>query len=98
MIILETERLILREFTLDDLPATGEIICDEQTMRAFNGAWSEEENANAIKEQIQFYRENGFGRWAAVLKETGKVIGICGLQMCDTDRDSVLEIGDYEFR
>ena len=26
-------------------------------------------------------------------KKTGKVIGICGLQWCDTDKDRVLEIG-----
>ena len=93
MIILETERLILREMTLDDLPATREIVCDKQTMYAWNGAWSEEENREAIQKQILGYREDGFGRWAVVFKKTGKVIGICGLQWCDTDTDKVLEIG-----
>jgi len=93
MIILETERLILRKLTLDDLPATRDIVCDEQTMCAWNGAWSEEENREAIEKQIRGYREDGFGRWAVVLKETGIVIGICGLQYCNTDQDSVLEVG-----
>jgi RimJ/RimL family protein N-acetyltransferase len=93
MIILETERLILREMTLDDLPATQKIVCDEQTMYAWNGAWSEEENLAGLQKQIRGYREDGFGRWAVVLKETGKVIGMCGLQWCDTDQDRVLEIG-----
>ena len=93
MIILETERLILREMTIEDLPATREIVCDEQTMYAWNGALSEEENLTQLQKQMRGYREDGFGRWAVVLKETGKVIGICGLQWCETDQDRVLEIG-----
>ena len=93
MNILETERLILREMTPDDLPATRGIVCDEQTMYAWNGAWSEEENLAGLEKQLRGYREDGFGRWAAVLKETGKVIGICGLQWCETDQNKVHEIG-----
>jgi len=95
MIILETERLILREMTLNDLPATREIVCDEQTMYAWNEALSEDANLTELKKQTRGYREDGFGRWAVVLKETGKVIGICGLQWCDTDQDKVLEIGYF---
>jgi len=91
--IIETDRLILREFTLDDLSATREIVCDEQTMYALNGAWSAQENREGIQKQVQGYREDGFGRWAVVLKDADKVIGICGLQWCDTDKDKVLEIG-----
>ena len=93
MTILETERLVLREMTLDDLPAMQGIVCDEQTMYAWNGAWSEEECLEGLEKQIRGYREDGFGRWAVVLKEAGIVVGICGLQWCETDQDSVLEIG-----
>ena len=93
MIILETERLVLREFTLDDLSETAEIVCDDQTMYAWNGAWSDAENLEAIQKQIRGYQEEGFGRWAVVLKESNKVIGICGLQWCDTGQDRVLEVG-----
>ena len=35
---IETERLALRELTLDDLSATQEIVCDEQAMYAWNVA------------------------------------------------------------
>jgi len=93
MIITETERLILRKLTIDDLPAMNEIVCDEQTMHAWNGAWSEEESLDALQKQLQGYSKHGFGRWAVVLKEKDKVIGVCGLQWCDTDGDKVLEIG-----
>ena len=91
--IMETQRLILREMVMDDLPATWGIVGDDLTMTAWNGAWSEEETIAGIEKQIQSYRKNGFGRWAVVLKDTGRVIGICGLQYCDTDKDSVLEVG-----
>jgi len=91
--IIETERLILREMVMTDLPALWEIVGDDITMAAWNGAWSEEENLAGLEKQINSYRENGFGRWAVVPKDTGRVIGICGLQYCDTDKDSVLEIG-----
>jgi len=93
MTIIETQRLLLREMTMEDLPSTRQIVCDDNTMYAFNGAWSEEENLKGIEKQLQSYRECGFGRWAVVLKQTGTVIGICGLQWCDTDSDSVVEIG-----
>jgi RimJ/RimL family protein N-acetyltransferase len=91
--MIETERLALRELTLDDLPAMWEIVGDEETMSAWNGAWSEQENREAVEKQIRGYRENGFGRWAVALKETGRVIGTCGLMWWDTDRARVLEIG-----
>jgi len=95
MMILKTDRLLLRELTIHDLPATGEIFYDELTMYAFGGAWSDEENQAGLQKQLDSYRENGFGRWAVVLKKTDKVIGICGLQWCETDKDKVLEIGYF---
>jgi RimJ/RimL family protein N-acetyltransferase len=92
-IILETERLILREMTIGDLSAMWEIVGDDETMYAWNGAWSEQENIDGLEKQICGYLENGFGRWAVVLKETGRVIGMCGPMWWDTDADRVLEIG-----
>lgn len=75
---IETDRLILRELSIDDLPAMWAIVDDDATMHAWNGAWSEEENLEGIEKQLLSYKENGFGRWAVVLKETGQVIGNCG--------------------
>ena len=93
MTIFETKRLVLREMTTDDLPALREIVQDDQTMLAWNGAWSEEETIEGLEKQLASYRENDFGRWAAILKETGVLIGMCGLLWIDTDKDTVLEIG-----
>ena len=76
MIILETERLVLREMTLADLPETRKIVCDEQTMYAWEGAWSERENQEALEKQMRAYRQDGFGRWAVVLKTAGEFTGL----------------------
>jgi RimJ/RimL family protein N-acetyltransferase len=78
---------------MEDLPPMREIVQDEQTMYAWNGAWSEEETVDGLEKQLRSYRENGFGRWTVILKETGRVIGMCGLMWWDTDKDRVLEVG-----
>jgi RimJ/RimL family protein N-acetyltransferase len=96
MILIDTDRLVLRELTMDDISATREIVCDERTMYAWTRAWSEQENLDGLRKQLKNYKEDGYGRWAVVLKETGKVIGICGLQWCETDKEKVPEIG-YSF-
>ena len=93
MQILETERLILREMTMDDLPATRAIMCDAETLAAWPAPFTEDENLQGLRKQIQSYQENGFGRWGALLKETGDLIGICGPAWCEADGEQVLEIG-----
>ena len=91
--ILETERLILREMTQEDLPALREILQDEETMYAYNGAFDEEETQAWLDRQLMRYAQDGFGLWAVVLRETGRMIGQCGLTMQPWRGDSVLEVG-----
>jgi len=93
MAILTTERLLLRELNRGDLAESRAIVCDDETMYAWNGALSEDENVARLEKQIRGYREDGFGRWAVILKGTGAFTGICGPQWCETDRGRVLEIG-----
>ncbi|GHU71021.1 acetyltransferase [Clostridia bacterium] len=92
-VIIETERLLLREMTHDDLPAIWEIVGDDETMYAWNGAWSMQENIEGLEKQICSYQENGFGRWAVIQKGSGRLIGMCGLMWWDTDMERVPEIG-----
>jgi RimJ/RimL family protein N-acetyltransferase len=91
--ILETERLLLREMTAEDLPQLAEILQDEQTMYAYEGAMSETETKEWLDKQLIRYKEDGFGLWAAVLKDTGEMIGQCGLSWQCADGNRVLEIG-----
>lgn len=91
--VITTDRLILREMTMDDLPAMRAIVQDEQTMYAWGHAWSEEETVVGIEKQLRAYQADGYGRWAVVLQATDAVIGMCGLLWCETDTDRVPEIG-----
>jgi RimJ/RimL family protein N-acetyltransferase len=94
--IIETERLFLRKLTLDDEAATYEITGDEITMSAWERAWSHEENLLNLQKQLGFYEQGAFGRFAVVLKDENKLIGICGLQYCAASEDGktlVPEIG-----
>ena len=91
--ILETERLLLREMTQDDLPALQGILQDEETMYAYNGAFDEAETQAWLDRQLSRYAQFGFGLWAVVLKESGGMIGQCGLTMQPWRGDEVLEVG-----
>ena len=91
--ILETERLLLREMTQDDLPALQGILQDEETMYAYNGAFDEAETQAWLDRQLSRYAQFGFGLWAVVLKESGGMIGQCGLTMQLWRGDEVLEVG-----
>ena len=78
---IETGRLILREMTEADFPRLYEIFSDPQTMRYYPAPFDEERVWRWIEVNRQRYRTFGFGLWAVVLKETGEVIGDCGVTM-----------------
>lgn len=79
--MLETERLVLREFTAEDFDALYEILSDSETMEHYPKPFNENEVKDWILWNIENYEIYGFGLWAVVLKETGKVIGDCGITM-----------------
>ncbi|MGN0352488.1 MAG: GNAT family N-acetyltransferase, partial [Roseburia sp.] len=91
--ILETQRLYLREITQNDYEALSKILRDEKAMYAYNGAFNEEETQGWLDKQIARYKEYGFGLWAVILKETDEMIGQCGLTMQPWNGEEVLEIG-----
>ena len=91
--MLETERLILRELQPSDYDALCRIMQDEQTMTAYEGAFSDAEVQAWLDRQLERYRTWGFGLWAVILKETGAMIGQCGLTMQPWKGQEVLEIG-----
>lgn len=91
--ILETERLYLREMDQNDFEALSKILQDEDTMYAYDGAFNDEETWAWLDKQISRYKKYGFGLWAVVLKETDEMIGQCGLTMQPWKEKEVLEIG-----
>ena len=90
---LETERLIIREYTLDDFDALYEILSDEETMQYYPKPYDENGVNRWINWCIDSYRQYGFGLWALELKETGAFIGDCGISMQNIDGEILPEIG-----
>lgn len=91
--ILETDRLYFREMEQSDYDALCQILQDEETMYAYEGAFRDEEAQEWLDRQLSRYQKWGFGLWAVILKETGEMIGQCGLTMQPWKDREVLEIG-----
>ena len=91
--IIETERLKLREYTFDDFDSLYEILSDEETMRHYPEPFDEEKVRGWLQWNIDNYAEYGFGLWAVVLKETGEMIGDCGITIQNIDGELLPEIG-----
>ena len=73
--MIETERLYMRELTQADYGALCKILQDEETMYAYEGAFSDVEVQEWLDRQMARYRQWGFGLWAVILKETDEMIG-----------------------
>lgn len=91
--ILETPRLILRELSQPDYSALAAILQDEQTMYAYEGAFSDPETQAWLDIQRMRYQADGFGLWAVILKDSGMMIGQAGITWQDVEGERVPEVG-----
>lgn len=91
--VLETERLVLREMDQGDFAALCAILQDDEAMYAYEGALPDDEAQAWLDRQLERYARDGFGLWAVVLKETGAMVGQCGLTYQDADGVRVVEVG-----
>ena len=79
--VIETERLCLREMTENDFEGLNKVLADSNIMQHYPYTFDEARVRNWIQRNIERYRIFGFGLWAVCLKETGEMIGDCGLTM-----------------
>lgn len=79
--VVETERLLLREMAEDDFDALYRVLADSDIMQHYPYTFDETGVRNWIARNRERYRIFGFGLWAVCLKETGELIGDCGLTM-----------------
>ena len=96
-IILETDRLFLREMNMDDLTALYRVLADPAIMQNYPYSFDEQRVRDWIERNMNRYRENGFGLWAVCLKDTGEMIGDCGLTLQKIEDEMLPEIG-YHIR
>ena len=79
--MIETSRLILREMNMDDYDALYKVLADSDIMLHYPYTFDEKRVRGWIERNMQRYRIFGFGLWAVCLKESGEMIGDCGLTM-----------------
>ena len=80
-ILLETERLFLREMDRNDYDALYRVLADTEIMRHYPYTFDEARVRAWIERNMERYRVNGFGLWAVCLKGSGEMIGDCGLTL-----------------
>lgn len=91
--ILETERLYLREMNQSDFEDLAEILQNPRVMYAYEHDFSDNDVQEWLDRQITRYKKYGFGLWAVILKNTDEMIGQAGLTMQPYKDTEVLEIG-----
>lgn len=81
----------------NDFDALYEVLADADIMQHYPYTFDENRVRNWIQRNIERYRIFGFGLWAVCLKETGEMIGDCGLTLQLIDGRIKPEIG-YHIR
>ena len=78
--ILETDRLIVREFTMNDDAVVLDLFADGgMPHMAQFGPLDINYARGFLNRMLDHYKDNGFGLWAVIEKESGTLIGYCGL-------------------
>lgn len=80
----ETDRMILRAFVPSDAEAFYRLVGDPDIIRYTGEA--PPPSVDVCRESLTEYPDwdrYGFGRWACILKETGALVGFCGLKFLE---------------
>lgn len=91
--VLATARLLLRELQIDNLDDLAAILGDAVAMRHYPHPLSRSETRQWILRNRARYADDGHGLWAVVLKETGELVGDCGLTIQTVEDVPELEVG-----
>ena len=77
-----TERLELRRFTRDDLDALAVVFAKPEVWEfPYGRAFSRDETATFLENQIRHWDTCGFGCWLVIERATDRVIGYAGLSV-----------------
>jgi len=95
MIIFETERLIVHQYTVADADKMFLLNGDEEVMRHIRKTMNKEDSDKFLQQNIEFYIANPkLGRWAVEDKATGNFIGSFALiPLPFEDEKDKLQIG-----
>lgn len=82
MSAVETERLVLRPWSPDDIEPLASVFAEPDVWRhPFGRGFSRAESERFLGRQMEHWETVGFGSWAAELKGGGPLIGYIGLSI-----------------
>lgn len=83
MVTLETERLTLRPWTRDDIDVHAELFANDEIMRFSHNrkGLTRDQSVRQLERIVQHFESNGFGYWAVIPKDVGRIVGYAGLQV-----------------
>ncbi|MDQ4090204.1 MAG: GNAT family N-acetyltransferase [Actinomycetota bacterium] len=77
---METERLVLRRWSEDDVDALAAIFAEPAFWHfPFRRGFTREETEQFVERQLEHWATHGFGMWAVELKADGRLAGYTGL-------------------
>lgn len=91
--ILETERLRLREFVRQDADALAAVLGDPVAMQYYPAAFDRRGVEEWVAKNIARYQCDGHGLWAMLLKDSGELIGDCGCTVQEVEGAHYIEVG-----
>ena len=97
--VLETERLILRKLENEDFERMFLMDSDPDVMKYLGKPLTTREESKEVIQMIQKqYEENGVGRLAVIEKESGLLIGWCGLKLMTKPINGYINTLDLGYR
>lgn len=93
LVVMETERLLIRRITRKDMDALLAIMGKPEVMYAWEHGFTKKDVRKWINRQLTRYRKDGFGYFAVILKESGKLIGQAGLMKSIINGNEAVELG-----
>lgn len=95
--ILETNRLILRELSVNDAENFYNLNINPNVIKyTGNVAFKNIEDARYFLKNYHDYKLNGYGRWAVIHKQTSNFIGWCGLKLEKTKNETDIGFRFFE--
>jgi len=78
-VILETERLFLRQLLLNDVDPLAALWASADVMQYLGGPKTASQARAWVQEQQREYRERGYGYWAVIHRESAAFLGQAGV-------------------
>ncbi len=98
--LVETDRLLLREFQLNDIDGFYELDSDPEVHRYLGNKPVQDKDflVQVIKTVQQQYIDNGIGRWSVIEKSTGEFVGWSGLKLNKDTINNQINFYDLGYR